>query len=302
VDSLGSADPVPFGMAGPPFVTIRVQPMAGELSRYTVTSSDPNDEGEEDIVQTARVPGRIVQTSKISRFPVAVLLITFTVHQFGLFKFRTGNNSLPSTPTASTRSRAAIFGLDTISRNLFNARSGSTKGDVFGGSINGHKRSKSSISRSSATTQTTETGESSITKFSHRSNSTATAATSVSAMDDDTFFASKSVPKSRKLLKRAKSPIGSGSEASPGRRSKPNSRSNSRSRSPSRERGLPNSDDEDDEGRTLQQMDQSEWDLAMRLELARRNSQNQHGPQVQATSMETPVEATIYEGKRVFRH
>jgi hypothetical protein len=37
--------------------------MAGELSRYTVTSSDPNDEGEEDIVQTARVPSRIVQTS-----------------------------------------------------------------------------------------------------------------------------------------------------------------------------------------------------------------------------------------------
>jgi hypothetical protein len=37
--------------------------MAGELSRYTVTSSDANDEGEEDIVQTARVPSRIVQTS-----------------------------------------------------------------------------------------------------------------------------------------------------------------------------------------------------------------------------------------------
>ena len=38
--------------------------MAGELSRYTVTSNDPGDEGEEDIVQTARVPGRIIQTSK----------------------------------------------------------------------------------------------------------------------------------------------------------------------------------------------------------------------------------------------
>lgn len=63
IDSLGSADPVPFGMNGPPLVRVRVQPMAGELSRYTVTSSDPNDEGEEDIVQTARVPARIVQTS-----------------------------------------------------------------------------------------------------------------------------------------------------------------------------------------------------------------------------------------------
>lgn len=38
--------------------------MAGELSRYKVTSSDPNDEHEEDIVQTSRVPARIVQTSR----------------------------------------------------------------------------------------------------------------------------------------------------------------------------------------------------------------------------------------------
>lgn len=31
---------------------------------YTVTSSDPNDEAEEDIVHTAAVPARIVQTSE----------------------------------------------------------------------------------------------------------------------------------------------------------------------------------------------------------------------------------------------
>lgn len=37
--------------------------MAGGLCRYTVDSSDANDEGEEDIVQTSRVPSRIVQTS-----------------------------------------------------------------------------------------------------------------------------------------------------------------------------------------------------------------------------------------------
>jgi protein ECT2 len=63
IDALGLADPIPFGINGPPFVRIRVQPIAGELSRYTVTSSDPNDKSEEDIVQTARVPARIVQTS-----------------------------------------------------------------------------------------------------------------------------------------------------------------------------------------------------------------------------------------------
>jgi hypothetical protein len=63
IDTLGTADPIPFGMNGPPYVVVRVQPMAGEISRYTVTSSDPTDESEEDIVQTSRIPGRIVQTS-----------------------------------------------------------------------------------------------------------------------------------------------------------------------------------------------------------------------------------------------
>jgi protein ECT2 len=38
-------------------------------------------------------------------------------------------------------------------------------------------------------------------------------------------------------------------------------------------------------------------DLAMRLELARQNSQNQHNKQVPALPVEKPVEETIYEGK-----
>ena len=63
IDPSGSADPIPFGMGAPPFVVIRVQPLAGELSRYSVTSSDPSDDGEEEIVQTARVPSHIIQTS-----------------------------------------------------------------------------------------------------------------------------------------------------------------------------------------------------------------------------------------------
>lgn len=64
IDELGSSDPIPFGVTGPPFVSIRVQPMAGALSRYKVTSSDPNDESEEDIVQTGRVADRVVHTSE----------------------------------------------------------------------------------------------------------------------------------------------------------------------------------------------------------------------------------------------
>jgi len=38
--------------------------MDGGLCRYSVRSSDPNDEGEEDIVKTARVPSRVIQTSE----------------------------------------------------------------------------------------------------------------------------------------------------------------------------------------------------------------------------------------------
>ena len=64
IDPTGAADPLPFGIRAPPFVVVRVQPMAGELSRYTVSSNDPNDEPEEDIVQTGRIPDRIVQTSQ----------------------------------------------------------------------------------------------------------------------------------------------------------------------------------------------------------------------------------------------
>ena len=64
IDELGTSDPIPFGVTGPPFVSIRVQPMAGALSRYKVTSSDPNDESEEDIVQTGRIADRVVHTSE----------------------------------------------------------------------------------------------------------------------------------------------------------------------------------------------------------------------------------------------
>ena len=64
IDPDGVADRVPFGVEGPPMVVIRVQPMAGELSKFTVNSSDSMDEGEEDIIQTDRVPGRIVQTGE----------------------------------------------------------------------------------------------------------------------------------------------------------------------------------------------------------------------------------------------
>jgi protein ECT2 len=76
IDELGGSDPIPFGVNAPPFVSIRVQPMAGELSRYKVTSSDPSDENEEDIVQTGRVSDRVIHTSTCSRSVVSLASLT----------------------------------------------------------------------------------------------------------------------------------------------------------------------------------------------------------------------------------
>lgn len=74
IDPVGTADPIPFGSRGPPYVVVRVQPMAGELSRYSVTSNNPDEDddndGEEDIVQSSRVPDRIVQTSMCHLHPL----------------------------------------------------------------------------------------------------------------------------------------------------------------------------------------------------------------------------------------
>ncbi|KAJ7638992.1 hypothetical protein FB45DRAFT_904439 [Roridomyces roridus] len=271
IDALGSADKIPFGVGGPPFGVIRLQPLAGGVCRYKVTSSDPSDPGEEDIVQTARVPSRII----------------LTIHQFGLFEFRTGRNSVPGTPTA--RSKAAIFGLDAISRNLFNARPGSSMGDFFGGSVNGHKRTKSTASRSSVYTQTTTTGDGSLTKFSRRSNSTAT------TMDDDDSMRTRSSARSRNVLRKSRSNSGT-----PEPESRSVSRAGSRNSSRSRDGdSMVDYSDLEDDDRTIQdhylQIDSTERDLAAQLALARKNSKNQHGKTLAPVPLLNPSEATIYE-------
>ncbi|CCL98268.1 uncharacterized protein FIBRA_00262 [Fibroporia radiculosa] len=277
IDPLGSADPIPFGIRGPPLVIVRVQPLAGELCRYKVTSAIPSDDDDEDIVQTARVPERIVHTT----------------HQYGLFKFHTGINSVPSTPTASSRSRVNIFGLDAISRNLFNARPGSAMGDLFGGSTNSHRRSRTYASRTSTMTGTTSSGDGSFSRFS-RTNSTLTAATSI--MDDESMKMStssrrsRSLSRAKKLMKRGKSPRGEGSVSEPD--TSPQRLESSFSRSPSRE---PEDEDGDLQQHHMVGMDPSERDLALRLELARRNSQNQNEQKFPPLSLDPPLEDTIYE-------
>ncbi|KAI0832749.1 hypothetical protein BC628DRAFT_1407153 [Trametes gibbosa] len=311
VDSMGVADAIPFGSHASPYVVVRVQPMAGELARYKVASSDPDDEPEEDIMQTSRIPERIVQT----------------IHQYGLFKFNTGNVSRPTTPTAS-RSRAAIFGLDVISRNLFGARPGSGVGDFFAGSMNSHRRSRTTTADSRTSTLTSNgTAGSSIGRFSRTSGTTA--GTSVNE-DDSPPVSSGSFSKgpsatrtrslsrgARKLVKRAKSPFGADAASepeSPARlkeSAKKNSYSRRRSMSTSQadvlEAEAEAEADEDSEWeaaargsvraqmRKMGHMDESERDLTMRLELARQNSQNQHGREISTPAMEAPLEETIYE-------
>lgn len=271
--------------------------MAGGLCRYAVSSSEPEDENEEDIVQTGRVPSRVVQTSDSFSFPSLLFSNKLClVHQFGLFEFKTGKISLPSTPTH--RSKASIFGLDAISRNLFNNRPGSSMGDFFSGSINGHRRTRSATSRSSTYTQTTTTTDS--MKSSHRSNSTATAATTMSTMDGDSssFFGSRS--SKGKKLKRSKSPVDPMYDSESGSLSRSLSRSRSQSRSSSRGPDSDYSDVEDDSNTVLakaREIGSSDYNLAVQLELARQNSMNQHGKRVAPMQLDAPVEATIYEGK-----
>jgi hypothetical protein len=193
------------------------------------------------------------------------------------------------------RSRAGIFGLDVISRNLFNSKGGSSKSDIFGGSMASRRTRSSVISRSNTSSTATTSHDGSIAKFSQRSRSTA--ATSVYG-DDDVSIASKprSISRSRKLFKRGKSPA-NGSESdydrSPSRLSQSQG---SHSRAASED---PESDPEQvNDHVSIAQAGPgvgSEWDLAMRLNLARQNSQAQSS--IHQFSMSEPVDAPVYEGK-----
>ncbi|KAK0230941.1 hypothetical protein IW262DRAFT_1341270 [Armillaria fumosa] len=265
IDAFGSADKLPFGIHGPPFAIVRLQPLAGGVCRYKVTSSDPSDQGEEDIVQTARVPNRIV----------------LTIHQYGLFEFRSGRNSRPSTPTA--RSKASMFGLDVISRNLFNSRPASSVGDFLAGSINSHRRSRS-VASSSTYTHTTTTGGDSIGRFSQRS--TTTLATSA---DEDSVRSRSSAKRS---IKRGMSPASSFERGS----SRSLSRASS-SQSLSRGSDADYSDLEDEDPSLMddiRDLDASERNLVLQLRLARKNSKNQNERQP-VVPLATPSEEAIYE-------
>ncbi|EJU06625.1 hypothetical protein DACRYDRAFT_103575 [Dacryopinax primogenitus] len=255
------ADDLPFGVDGGPYVIVRVQPMEGDLARIRVTTRDPAEPIEEDIIETAEIPARVINT----------------IQQYRLFHFHTGTDSTPHTPHlngGTARSRTGMFVLE----NLFNSRPGSVMGDVFG-TINGHhKRTKSSASRVSTftattTTTTTTTGTGSF-KFSS-SRSTSTAQTSI--VDDDSF--SSSSPSRRKsTIKRPISQISSPEARSPVKRKAVQ---------------LEEPDEDPHPPHEAEKPHDSEWDLSMRLELARNNSQKQES--VTAPRQPISLPSTISE-------
>lgn len=288
VDQSGTADPIPIGARGGPFVVIRVQPIDTDRCRFTVSTRRPRldrespdeDEEEEETVSTVTLPEKVVQT----------------IHTYGLFKFETDNQSRPGTPTAaSTRSRK--FGLDALTRSRkFNTSSSRgralSSSDVFStGTTNSHYRSRS------ATSSSNRTQTDSLLKSSHRSDSTGVTTPDEDGLNKSLSAAGRTPQASprRKLIKRGKSPGPSGASGSetesPRRGSRPPSRAGDV------EKELP-------PVLTRKDMDASEWDLTRRLELAselaRQNSQNQHGTgPVKRETRETPVEETIYEGALV---
>jgi len=192
------------------------------------------------------------------------------------------------------RSRAAIFGLDVIGRNLFGQGIG-IKNDLFG-SVSSSRRTKSS--RSSVYT------DGSLARFS-RSNSTATAATTISDVDSSLSRSRSTKPgSSKKLIKRkSPAPINPEDEFPPLGHSRTRSEP-ARARSVDRE--LPDDDNDGYLGRLPAPdfdksavSDDSEWALTQNLELARRNSKTQNQPIARQKSfLEEPIEETIYEGTR----
>ena len=172
-----------------------------------------------------------------------------------------------------------------------------TPDDVFGsGTGNSHHRSRSTASRSSSQSRTTSD---SLLKSSHRTNST-----TLTAPDEDGVRPSRAPSPSggpRKLLKRGKSP---GPAASTTTVASSSDREVPRPRPVSALEMRDLQQDKEHPSLTRSHLDTSEWDLAQRLELARRNSQNQAATEPTRrerakAEREPALEETIYEGEKI---
>ncbi|RSH95410.1 hypothetical protein EHS25_000497 [Saitozyma podzolica] len=118
VDEDGEAEDLAPKQDGGPCMVIRLQPMSGGLCRYSFIST-ADDEPERTVIPTSEVNERIVTT----------------IHQYGVFKFRTSTNSAPNTPSATHRLRPSMINLDAISRNLFGTGSVSGRSHQSGSSM-----------------------------------------------------------------------------------------------------------------------------------------------------------------------
>ncbi|WVQ81448.1 hypothetical protein IAT38_003572 [Cryptococcus sp. DSM 104549] len=137
IDEDGCAPELPSVDGSNPLLSIYLQPMAGGLCRFSYFTAGEEEEGR-SVIEMSEVTAKIATT----------------IHRHGIFMFRTGTISCPTTPSAGThRLRPSMLNLDTISRNLFGAgsvsgRSGTSSSDMF--STSSSKRgSKSVVSRSS---------------------------------------------------------------------------------------------------------------------------------------------------------
>ena len=103
---------------GDSVLAFRIQAMPGGFTRFSYKTAT----GDEDrqVIDVSEVLEKTISTSK---FPCLCRMSPpdWSVHKFGIFRFRTSISSAPSTPSSSHRLRPSMLHLDTISRNLFGA-------------------------------------------------------------------------------------------------------------------------------------------------------------------------------------
>ena len=120
VVQLGSGKDVPLENGA--CLAFRLQSLQGGMCRLLHTAGEGM---EQEIVDMTEVMDRIVTTSKWNHGKAD------TVHQYGVYRFRTSNSSNPATPSVA-RLRPSMMNLDTISRNLFGSSvSGRSSIDMF---------------------------------------------------------------------------------------------------------------------------------------------------------------------------
>ncbi|WVF65702.1 hypothetical protein IAT40_000433 [Kwoniella sp. CBS 6097] len=134
VDENGVAEPLPLQDRGP-LLAIRLQPMPGSLCRFSFSTNEVQDEDR-----------MVINMSEVTE------KIALIVHRYGIFKFRTGTTSCPTTPSAAShRLRPSMLNLDAISRNLFGGSVAGRGSHVDAISLSTSKRASRSGTNRAAT-------------------------------------------------------------------------------------------------------------------------------------------------------